>query len=535
MHALLFFTGWILGSEKKHVEIIGRIIAGVAIAGALTTIVLSVVRDTYRAEGLLGNANALGGYLAVSLPVVIWCAWSVKNKLIRMLLVAPVVVALLMSFSYTAWVSVLAVSLFFLFSYRKKINAKKIIGCIVIALVCVFAYVGVRFVVTKNLTESVQFIPVESVRISFAQRFAFNEASLRMFVDHPVYGMGLGSYQQEYPQYAISVLEQPKYAHNYYLELLAETGVIAFVFFGMLYSLGRQFLFFVRKHSESSSVSFEMALVLTVVIGFVHAFFDFSLHFPSVGVLVWLVTGMAVAMTLTQREGVNILVRPAPVFSIRTGILLFACVLLIRGCMLGFSAMSVDTGDVERDRGASEHAILAYDSASAFDPDPEVILKSAQLQFQQGTQEGRNAAQKNIDRLLVWDAHSYFAYHLLGGIAYAEKRYDIAIEYFEKAIALDPIMHPNFHYNLAGAYRAQGRDNEAIFLIAEVLARHGDNTTYSSNPHLADQLAHLAYLAGQIYEARHNNDRAYKYYVQAVEYEPEFQPAVQARDAIKKE
>ncbi|MFA6909288.1 MAG: O-antigen ligase family protein [Patescibacteria group bacterium] len=533
MYILLFITGWFIGIGTRYSEVIIRVIAGTAIVSSLATIVLAIVHQAYRAEGLLGNANALGGYIAISFPLVLWFAWGIKSILLRIVVIAPVAIALFMSFSYTAWVSMGVGFIFFIFFARKNIPWKRAGLTFASILVVVIGYIGVRFIETHSIRDSVALIPIESVQISFSQRYAFNEVSLSMFIDHPVYGVGLGSYQQEYPRYAVSVLEQPKYAHNYYLELLAETGLVALVFFAVLYVLIRQFWLYLRKNKEWSSIRLEVALVFAVTIGLIHAVFDFSLHFPSVGVLLWLTMGIAVRRTasvLTTDE------HPLPRRSstlMRGVIMAVAAIIFARGCLLGLSAMRIDTGDVQRDRGSTEQAIVSYDAAATFDPDPDVILQSAQLEFRQDTPESLVRAREKSERLLLWDAHSYFAYHLLGGIAYSENRIDDAVVNLEKAIALDPVLHPNFHYDLAGAYRKQQKDDAALILLEEILQQYDTDTPYSANPHVADQLAHIAYLAGQIYDDRGNTERAYEYYVQAIEFEPSFQTAVKARDALQ--
>ena len=48
-----------------------------------------------------------------------------------------------------------------------------------------------------------------------------------MFADHPVLGVGIGNYAAVYPAYALPRWSDPLgHAHNYYLNVAAETGLV---------------------------------------------------------------------------------------------------------------------------------------------------------------------------------------------------------------------------------------------------------------------------------------------------------------------
>ncbi len=62
---------------------------------------------------------------------------------------------------------------------------------------------------------------------STAERLAHWIAGIRMFVDQPFLGVGIGNYPDAYPQYFITIFVNPLgHAHNYYINIAAETGSI---------------------------------------------------------------------------------------------------------------------------------------------------------------------------------------------------------------------------------------------------------------------------------------------------------------------
>ncbi len=70
---------------------------------------------------------------------------------------------------------------------------------------------------------------------STAERLAHWIAGSHMFMDHPVLGVGIGNYPDAYFQYFITIFTTSLgHAHNYYINIAAETGsigLIAFVLF----------------------------------------------------------------------------------------------------------------------------------------------------------------------------------------------------------------------------------------------------------------------------------------------------------------
>ncbi len=67
---------------------------------------------------------------------------------------------------------------------------------------------------------------------STAERVAHWLAGLHMFIDHPVLGVGIGNYPDAYPKYFITIFTDPLgHAHNYYINIAAETGSIGLIVF----------------------------------------------------------------------------------------------------------------------------------------------------------------------------------------------------------------------------------------------------------------------------------------------------------------
>jgi putative inorganic carbon (HCO3(-)) transporter len=67
------------------------------------------------------------------------------------------------------------------------------------------------------------------------ERLAHWEAALGMLEDHPLLGVGVGNYVPTYPSYALPGWKDPLgHAHNQYLNVAAETGIVGLVVYVLL-------------------------------------------------------------------------------------------------------------------------------------------------------------------------------------------------------------------------------------------------------------------------------------------------------------
>ncbi|HTD76740.1 MAG TPA: O-antigen ligase family protein, partial [Chloroflexota bacterium] len=73
----------------------------------------------------------------------------------------------------------------------------------------------------------VRTVEVTSENWAIVERMAHWQAGWYMFVNHPWLGVGAGNYPAAYPDYFVaSWREALGHAHNYYLNILAELGII---------------------------------------------------------------------------------------------------------------------------------------------------------------------------------------------------------------------------------------------------------------------------------------------------------------------
>jgi len=138
--------------------------------------------------------------------------------------------------------------------------------------------------------------------LSPGMRLDITKDSLRMFSERPILGWGLGTFPTIYPSYRsfytnLFVNE----AHNDYVQLLVETGLLGFAL--MLWFLVRLY-----QHGLPTSRRWEFqwdaAVSLSALLGctgmLFHSFVDFNLHIPANAALFYVLCGLAASKLLPE-------------------------------------------------------------------------------------------------------------------------------------------------------------------------------------------------------------------------------------------
>lgn len=129
-----------------------------------------------------------------------------------------------------------------------------------------------------------------------AGRIQIAKDSIRMFEQHPVMGWGLGTFPVVYPKYRTFATDLfVNEAHNDFVQLLVETGVLGFVagiaLLAMVYTRG------FRRINRTLFGSWRSVAVGASLVGVtglaVHSLFDFNLQIPANALLFYVLCAVA--------------------------------------------------------------------------------------------------------------------------------------------------------------------------------------------------------------------------------------------------
>ena len=219
----------------------------------------------YRAYGTFEQPNPFGGYMnltallalgvAVGLLTAVWRRWrqgqAFSWRLAGTLLVVGVVavvtsLALIFSWSRGAWLGFVAGVAVLVLFWPKKLWQ----GALLLAVAGLLFFGGGRAgvvpaSVTERITSFSQDLRFGDVRgedindanYAILQRLAYWQTAVDMAQENLWLGVGFGNYEPAYADYALLNWPYPLgHAHNYYLNLLAEVGVVGLLAYLVLWT-----------------------------------------------------------------------------------------------------------------------------------------------------------------------------------------------------------------------------------------------------------------------------------------------------------
>ena len=186
-----------------------------------------------------------------------------------------------------------------LFRQKRGVRIALGAGAFAVVLVSLLLWLG-----GKELTARVASMSTEARgEISGGMRFSIDRDTVHMLRQHPILGWGLGTFPVVYPQFRSFYTNFfVNEAHNDYLQLLSETGVlglaIALWFLVVLY---RKAIRKTGKWLSDVSGAVTLSCALGIVGILVHSFVDFNLQIPANAALFYVFCSLAAAPPLLQR------------------------------------------------------------------------------------------------------------------------------------------------------------------------------------------------------------------------------------------
>jgi O-antigen ligase len=254
------------------------------------------VHYTGRASGTYISPNHLAGFLEMLLPLALTYTLVGRGRALTKIFLGYAALVIIggiaVSGSRGGWVACgLALMVLFaglLFQRAHRLSA----GLLLLVLIGGGAWA----VSQTNLFQTRMNATLVGGRVDLDVRLVLWESAWRMWRDHPWFGVGPGHYDHRYRGYRPAAVQlQPDFAHNDYLNLLADWGVvgaviilIALVALGV--GLGKVWRHVRRGENEfSASLSNKFAFVLGGTIALlallIHALVDFNLQIPANAIL----------------------------------------------------------------------------------------------------------------------------------------------------------------------------------------------------------------------------------------------------------
>ena len=185
-----------------------------------------------RIDGLMGQANELGAFLAQYVFVFLGLALIGREakikKLFYFIVIGVGVIAMLLTFSRGAYIA-FAVAFIAMVFFKSRLLA--------IPLVLIFYLLGMLFLpatvmervsMTFEANDDVSAVKLES---SAQSRMVIWQGALKMIADNPLFGVGYAAF----PSVITDYIPERKDAHNMYLLIAGEMGLLSLAVFAWLF------------------------------------------------------------------------------------------------------------------------------------------------------------------------------------------------------------------------------------------------------------------------------------------------------------
>lgn len=186
------------------------------------------------AETYFLGKNGLGTLLAMTLPIAQIKIINSKEKLLYYIFSFIILTGLILTMSQGAIIGLIVGEIVLFILGDKKIRRQILtFGIIGILILCAFI---VHSLIVKDNLFSYFLTRLDMQSSSKTERIYIWKSAWKMFLDHPITGVGFGSFSLAYPYYKLPQArgQTMSFAHNLPLNLLAETGILGFITFTLL-------------------------------------------------------------------------------------------------------------------------------------------------------------------------------------------------------------------------------------------------------------------------------------------------------------
>jgi len=546
---LFFITLNFIKSEKELNSLI-KVLFVTSLIVSLYTIIQYYGLDPYygylgKLTSTIGQKNWISNYLAMIFPIgfsYFLLEDNKKLKLYSFMFLSILYTTLLICQSRGIWISIVITLIFaFIIIYRYKLgsifknNKKWLIVLLIVFLVITVIYSTENPLNKSRLTVAERALSTLEVSTdpSINTRFLMWKVSFEMLKDKPIFGLGIGTFKYHYLDYqADYLIDHPNYiknavkaaeAHNEYLQIAAEMGLIGLISF---LSIIFTFYYIVYQYFEKEHDKNKLLIIFGILMGvscyLVHCLFTFPFHVPVLGATFFILIGLAVAyieasteekLSNYNKKQIIFKFNIKPIFRY----LSITIVIVIAFFAIWELAIKPYLAEINYFKGAkyfaeqnNNTALEYFQKAAQLDSsNGRIIHALGSAYYQLGMQE---EAQKILQQTTeIYNDRNTFrnlglSYMQSGDLQNAE-------EEFEQAIYLDPKFWKAYN-DLASFYVYQDEYEKAI----ETWQKAIDLDLEFKEKHI------FLYYIGMAYKRMENQEEAYNYFLEALKEAPDDSP-----------
>lgn len=246
-----------------------------------------------RVYSTLENPNILAEYLIMTIPLTIALLWNSKNKLNKLwfLIIGFVqLLCILLTFSRGGWIGIAFSMVIFAIFIDRRLILFYLAGALVLVAVSP-EIIMTRIATIGNVEDS-----------STAFRFPLWMASFDIIKDYWLTGVGLGpiAFKAIYPNYMRMGITAV-HAHNIYLQLFIETGILGFIgFLLFVFSNIRCNLISFAKGIDTKIKRISIAVMSSILGLLVHGLVEYIFFNNKIIMIFWIIMSIGLVSFMLE-------------------------------------------------------------------------------------------------------------------------------------------------------------------------------------------------------------------------------------------
>lgn len=446
----LVVYGWFVLAEEPERQVQQLVAIALATGCGVSLLGWWMLQRGESLSSTFHRTNDLAGYLLLLVPLALHQLLQARSWLSRLfygLAVLILSISLLLTNSRTSWLAGVFAILWVCWYHRRVFQERLGRWALVILLVGLGATLlfNAHHILPRLQTLWSLHIFQENAT---HWRVALLRAAWRMFLDQPLVGQGLNTYGTAMPAFQHQVGFYSINPHNYYLQMLAETGLIGLVAF-----LIWLFQIFKSFRPAPNTVSFGILAGLSASL--FHIGFDIDWSVSAIPLLFALLLGAG----LVPRESWPDRAAEVPPPRVATGLLTFVgLILMLLPSMNYFSAMAYQDGAAKLDKGDDEGAFRDLKRAIHLAPWPSARHHYSLAKYYQEQQE-LPLAEREVQRAIQLNRHNAEYYLLASQLLSRLNQPTEALAMLLRRAELNPYRHPDIYSDLGDFYLHYQKDS----------------------------------------------------------------------------
>lgn len=413
--------------------------------------------ETRDLKGTMANPNLMGSFMVLIFPLGFFglLEASKKQKIFRAFFLLVVSASIILSGSRTAYVIYILELLFCGFYYLKNFVSPKVLYWIIPSILIVVIAISLVLYQQLDIYNFGALISKGTIKT----RTSLFEQTLKMVAENPIFGVGAGNWKIQIAKYGLDAFPEAMQGgtvsyvrpHNDYLWVLAEAGIVGFVFMALFFVGVLKQIFRVIQHNLTPQKTWYLAFSIGAFL--LAAFMDY----PSERILHLMVFSGVVAIFLSEAKEEQNETQISKLSLLAFGGILMFFSYFATQRMKGEQFSKQVLGAYQAQNGPALQRLFKTEDLKYYDLDPiaNPIAFFKGMSYVVG--KNLNKATQEFENAIEVHPYHLLSLNNLGAMYKNQGDLNRALVYYDKALAVSP----NYE-------RAQLNKLELLFLTGNV-------------------------------------------------------------------